>query len=84
MTYEEKIRWLRRYQDSLRRERKLAEELEQLREMNGQPHGSGVGNPTAQKAEALLAVQTRNEEKIAAVRRAMARTACFEQLEVEI
>lgn len=40
---------------------------------DGQPHGSGVGNPTAQKAEALLAVQTRNEEKIAAVRRAMAR-----------
>lgn len=40
---------------------------------DGQPHGSGVGNPTARKAEALLAVQTRNEEKIAAVRRAMAR-----------
>lgn len=31
MTYEEKVRWLRRYQDCLRRERELAEEVEQLR-----------------------------------------------------
>ena len=30
MTYEEKVRWLRRYQDSLRRERELAAEVEQL------------------------------------------------------
>lgn len=31
MTYDEKVRWLRRYQDSLRRERELGQELEQLR-----------------------------------------------------
>ena len=30
MTYEEKVQWLRRYQDSLRREQELAEEVEQL------------------------------------------------------
>ena len=30
MTYEEKVRWLRRYQNSLRRERELADELNQL------------------------------------------------------
>ena len=30
MTYDEKVRWLRRYQDSLRRERELGEEVEQL------------------------------------------------------
>lgn len=30
MTYEEKVAWLRRYRDSLRRECELAEELEQL------------------------------------------------------
>lgn len=31
MTYDEKVQWLRRYQDSLRREQELAEEVEQLR-----------------------------------------------------
>ena len=31
MTYDEKVRWLRRYQDSLRREKELAEEVERLR-----------------------------------------------------
>lgn len=30
MTYDEKVAWLRRYMDSLRQERELAEELEQL------------------------------------------------------
>ena len=30
MTYEEKVRWLRRYQESLRREQELAEEVERL------------------------------------------------------
>ena len=30
MTYEEKVAWLRRYHDSLRQEKELAEEVEQL------------------------------------------------------
>lgn len=30
MTYEEKVAWLRRYQDSLRQEKELAEEMGQL------------------------------------------------------
>lgn len=31
MTYDEKVQWLRRYQDSLRREKELAQEVERLR-----------------------------------------------------
>ena len=30
MTYDEKVTWLRRYQGSLRQEKELAEEVEQL------------------------------------------------------
>lgn len=32
MTYDEKIRWLRRYQESLQREKELADEVKELRE----------------------------------------------------
>lgn len=31
MTYEEKVRWMQRYQESLHREKELIEEIEQLR-----------------------------------------------------
>lgn len=40
---------------------------------DSQPHGSGVGNPTARKAERLIAAQQRNEQKIRAVEQAWAR-----------
>ena len=51
MTYEEKRRWLWRYQESLRGERELAEEVEQLQtrackvtpSLSGMPGGTGDG-----------------------------------------
>ena len=51
MTYEEKVRWLRRYQESLRREQELAEEVERLQSeatritplLSGMPGGAGDG-----------------------------------------
>lgn len=40
---------------------------------DGQPHGSGVGDPTGRKAERLIAARQRNEQKIRAVEQAWAR-----------
>lgn len=40
---------------------------------DGQPKGSGTGNPTARKAEQLLAARERNDQKIRAVERAFFR-----------
>ena len=42
---------------------------------DGQPHGSGVGDPTARKAERLIAARQRNEQKVRAVEQAWARMA---------
>lgn len=42
---------------------------------DGQPHGPGTGNPTARKAERLIAARQRNEQKIRAVEQAWARMA---------
>lgn len=67
MTYEDKIRWLRRYQDSIRREKELAEEVEQLRarackvtpSLTGMPGGINDGQSLPRAVEAL--VQTQQE-----------------------
>lgn len=67
MPYDEKVRWLRRYQDSLRRERELAEELEQLHSrackvtpaLTGMPGGEGDGQSLARAVESI--VQARQE-----------------------
>lgn len=67
MPYDEKVRWLRRYQDSLRRERELAEELEQLHSrackvtpaLTGMPGGGGDGQSLARAVESI--VQARQE-----------------------
>lgn len=40
---------------------------------DGMPHGSGVGNPTAQKAERLIAIHEKNAEKIKAIEKALCR-----------
>lgn len=40
---------------------------------DGQPKSNSTGNPTAQKAEKLIALQSRNDYKIKAVERAWAR-----------
>ena len=65
MTYEEKVRWLRRYQDSLRREQELAEEVEQLRSrackvtpsLSGMPGGTGDRQQLPKSVEEILQAQ---------------------------
>lgn len=65
MTYEEKVRWLRRYQNSLRREQELAEEVEQLRSrackvtpsLSGMPSGSSDGQALPRAVEQILEAQ---------------------------
>lgn len=57
------------------RRRKQQEEmiLEGSPAADGQPKGSGTGNPTARKVEQLLAARERNDQKIRAVERAFFR-----------
>lgn len=65
MTYEEKVAWLRRYRDSLRREREMAEELEQLRSrackvtpaLTDMPGGEGDGQSLPRAVEAIIQAQ---------------------------
>ena len=67
MTYDEKVCWLRRYQDSLRRERELSEEVEQLRarackvtpSLTGMPGGTSDGQSLPRAVENI--VQTQQE-----------------------
>ena len=40
---------------------------------DGQPKGSGTGNPTARKAERLIVVKERNDQKIRAIEKAFFR-----------
>ena len=66
MTYEEEVRWLRRYQDSLRREQELAEEVEQLRSrackvtpsLSGMPGGTSDGQALPRAVEQILEAGT--------------------------
>lgn len=72
MTYEEKVRWLRRYQDSLRREQELAEEVEQLRSrackvtpsLSGMPSGTSDGQALPRAVEQILEAQQELETQI--------------------
>lgn len=72
MTYEEKVRWLRRYQDSLRREQELAEEVEQLRSrackvtpaLTGMPGGTSDGQTLPHAVEQILEVQQELQAQI--------------------
>lgn len=72
MTYEEKVRWLRRYQDSLRREQELAEEVEQLRSrackvtpsLSGMPGGSSDGQALPRAVEQILEAQQELQAQI--------------------
>lgn len=65
MTYEEKVAWLRRYQDSLSRERELAEELDQLHSrackvtpaLTGIPGGGGDGQSLPRAVEVIIQAQ---------------------------
>lgn len=72
MTYDEKVQWLRRYQDSLRRERELAEELEQLRSrackvtpsLSGMPGGTSDGQALPRAVEQILEAQQELQAQI--------------------
>lgn len=65
ITHEEKVRWLRRYQDSLRREQELAEEVEQLRSLackvthalSGIPGGTSDDQALPRAVEQILEAQ---------------------------
>lgn len=72
MTYEEKVRWLRRYQESLRREQELAEEVERLQSeatritplLSGMPGGAGDGQKLPRSVEQIMEAQLELEEQI--------------------
>lgn len=72
MTYENKVAWLRRYQDSLRRERELGQELEQLRSrackvtpaLTGMPGGAGDGQSLARAVASIVQAQQELQAQI--------------------
>lgn len=61
MTYDEKIRWLCRYQESLQREKELADEVKELREraynitpaLTGMPGGPSDGQSLPRAVESI-------------------------------
>lgn len=62
------------YYAMLRRRKELEEQiLHGSAHSDGQPKGSGVGNPTASKAERIVIAKERNEWKIRAVEQAWCR-----------
>ena len=80
MTYAEKVAWLRRYQNSLRQEKELAEEVEQLRAracrvtpaLNDMPTAQGDGQALPRAIEQIMQAQQELQAQIArcdAVRR---------------
>lgn len=72
MTYEEKRRWLWRYQESLRRERELSEEVEQLHtrackvtpSLSGMPGGTGDGQALPRAVEEIVRAQQELQAQI--------------------
>lgn len=72
MTYDEKVRWLRRYQDSLRREKELAEEVERLRSeaarvtplLSGMPGGTEDGSKLPRAVEGIVKAQQELQAQI--------------------
>lgn len=72
MTYDEKVAWLRRYQDSLRREHELAEELEQLQTrackvtpaLTGMPGGPSDGQSLPRAVESIVQAQQELQAQI--------------------
>lgn len=65
MTYEETVRWLRRYQESLRQEQELAKEVEQLQSeacrvtplLSGMPGSGSDGQGLPRAVERILAAK---------------------------
>ena len=80
MTYDEKIRWLRRYRDALRLEEELRQELEAQRArackttaaLTGMPGGGGDGQALPRAVESIVAAQQELQAQINLCRDAMA------------
>ena len=72
MSYEEKIRWLRRYRDALRLEEELRQELEAQRArackttaaLTGMPGGGGDGQALPRAVESIVAAQQELQAQI--------------------
>lgn len=72
MTYEEKVRWLKRYRDALRLEKELREELEAQRArackttaaLTGMPGGGGDGQALPRAVESIVAAQQELQAQI--------------------
>lgn len=72
MTYEEKVRWLRRYRDALKLEVELRQELEAQRArackttaaMTGMPGGGGDGQALPRAVESIVAAQQELQAQI--------------------
>ena len=71
MSYDDKIKWLRRYQDSLRRERELEREVEQMEtlaarvtpRLSGMP-GGGDGQSLPRAVEGIIRAKQELEAQI--------------------
>lgn len=72
MTYDEKVRWLRRYRDALRLEEELRQELETQRAracktttaLTGTPGGGGDGQALTRAVESIIAAQQELQAQI--------------------
>lgn len=72
MTYEEKVRWLRRYRDAMRLEEELRHELETQRArackttaaLTGMPGGGGDGQALPRAVESIIAAQQELQAQI--------------------
>lgn len=72
MTYEEKVRWLRRYRDALKLEVELRKELEAQRArackttaaLTGMPGGGGDGQALPRAVESIVAAQQELQAQI--------------------
>lgn len=72
MTYEEKVRWLRRYRDALKLEVELRQELEAQRArackttaaLTGMPGGGGDGQTLPRAVESIIAAQQELQAQI--------------------
>lgn len=72
MTYEGKVRWLRRYRDAMRLEEELRQELEAQRArackttaaLTGMPGGGGDGQALPRAVESIVAAQQELQAQI--------------------
>lgn len=72
MTYEEKVAWLRRYRQALRRQAELEQEVEQLDSaakrvtpmLSGMPGGQGDGNALPRAVESIVQAQQELQAQI--------------------